>query len=72
MAFYNKLPLMEELPHDKILLSVSKEEKLVQTIINQYKAVVERDPSCTQFRLIVLSKQFKAKLQEIIDKIMNN
>ncbi len=34
MAFYNKLPLMEDLPFDKTLVSVSNEKKLVQTIIN--------------------------------------
>ena len=72
MTLYNKLPLYEEENTDKTLTSVGNEEKLVDNIIRHYQSILEQDPSCTYFRLVVLSKSHKTKLQSIIEKINTN
>ena len=72
MIFYNKLEYFEEMPHDQILPTKYTEDRLIKHIIQVYKSIIQNDPSCTKFRLIVQSKTHKAKLQAIIDKIVSN
>jgi hypothetical protein len=64
--------LYEECETDKKLERVGNEERLVETIIQHYQMLLENDPGCTSFRLVVLSKNHKNKLQSIIEKINTN
>jgi hypothetical protein len=64
--------LYEEIDTDKKLERVGNEEKLVETIIQHYQMLLEKDPACTSFRLVVFSKTHKNKLQSIIEKINTN